>query len=306
MNFDFTLLTDPRYVDPTEITPYIENILTEDHLVQKALERKGFNVQRVSWDDKQVDWSKTTYAVFRTTWDYFDRFEEFSIWLDDVSKKTKLINAEQLIRWNIDKHYLGKLQLKGINIPSTEFIEAGSSIDLGRILYERNWDKLIVKPCVSGAARHTYLVDRSNLEEVKQVVNELLEHESMMVQEFQEKIVTYGEVSLMLFGENYSHAVRKKAKSGDFRVQDDHGGTLHDHEATEEEIAFAQACVRACPVMPIYARIDLFYNNDGKIALGELELIEPELWFRRKPESAVLFANELTKRFEPTALGNHS
>ena len=38
--------------------------------------------------------------------------------------------------------------------------------------------------------------------------------------------------------------------------------------------------------MPIYARVDMFTDNDGQLALSELELIEPELWFRNNPDSA--------------------
>ena len=45
-----------------------------------------------------------------------------------------------------------------------------------------------------------------------------------MLQEYQNKITTKGEVAFMIFGGKYSHAVLKKAKPGDFRVQDDFGG----------------------------------------------------------------------------------
>ena len=33
----------------------------------------------------------------------------------------------------------------------------------------------------------------------------------------------------------------------------------------------------------IYGRVDVFYDNDNLLSLGELELIEPELWFRKHP-----------------------
>ena len=46
-------------------------------------------------------------AIFRTTWDYFDRFEFF---LDEETKKqTTFINSVDIINWNIDKHYLKEL-----------------------------------------------------------------------------------------------------------------------------------------------------------------------------------------------------
>ena len=46
----------------------------------------------------------------------------------------------------------------------------------------------------------------------------------MIFQIFLKSIISFGEISLMVFGGEYSHSVRKIAKEGDFRVQDDHGG----------------------------------------------------------------------------------
>ena len=47
-----------------------------------------------------------------------------------------------------------------------------------------------------------------------------------MVQEFQKNILSSGEIAVMLFGGEYSHSVLKKQKKGDFRVQDDFGGSV--------------------------------------------------------------------------------
>lgn len=291
--FDFTILTDKRYVDPPVITEYIQNVLTEDRLVLEELQKRGYKVQRLSWDDPEMDWSTTRYAIFRTTWDYFDRFDEFREWLELVRSKTKLINSEALIWWNLDKHYLGELQKKGVNIPPTLFIEKEDSRSLQEIFGRCGWSKAILKPVISGAARHTYVVDETTVEVLQNVFQELISEEALMLQEFQNNIVSEGELSLMLFNGIYSHSVLKKAKSGDFRVQDDFGGSVHDHLATEEEIAFAVNCVAQCPELPIYARVDLFRDNQNELALGELEMIEPELWFRRDKHAAVLFADAL-------------
>ena len=63
-----------------------------------------------------------------------------------------------------------------------------------------------------------------------------------------------------------------------------------------EEILFSEKAVSACPELPIYARVDIFEDNDGHIALSELELIEPELWFRNHKEAAMLLAKGVFKR----------
>ena len=112
--FDVIVLTDKRYLEDSKTNTYKHNVFFEDYLVVEALKNKGLNTQRLAWDDKNFDWSSTKSILFRTTWDYFDRFDEFSKWLSNVTKKTRLFNSEKLIRWNIDKHYLNDLKLKHV------------------------------------------------------------------------------------------------------------------------------------------------------------------------------------------------
>ncbi len=111
-----------------------------------------------------------------------------------------------------------------------------------------------------------------------------------MLQPFQHRIVTEGEISMMVFNGQFTHAILKQAKAGDFRVQDDFGGSVHDYIPTQKEIEFAEQAVQCCPELPLYARVDIFTDNEGNLAVSELELIEPELWFRNHPEAAHVLA----------------
>lgn len=284
--FDITILTDHRYVNPTEIDEYIQNVLDEDRLIAEALEQLGLKVTRTNWDNPDFNWSETRYILFRTTWDYFDRYPEFSVWLEDVSTKTKLINPKELIYWNLDKHYLLDLENAGINIPPTIFIEPGEKKTLKEVLATVDWNEAILKPAISGAARHTYRLNSENIDEHEAIFAELLKNESMMVQEFQTQILSKGEVAFMIYGGKFSHAILKKAKAGDFRVQDDFGGTIETYHASPAEIEMAEKCVLPCSTLPLYARVDLIWDNNDELAIGELELIEPELWFRMNDQSA--------------------
>ncbi len=90
-----------------------------------------------------------------------------------------------------------------------------------------------------------------------------------------------------------THAVLKIAKPGDFRVQDDFGGSVHNYQANAEEIAFAEKAVAACHPTPFYARVDVIKDNNDQLAIIELELIEPELWFRLMPSAAQVLANSI-------------
>jgi len=284
--FDVVILTDCRYTNPNEIDQYVQNVLDEDNYVKLALENLGLKVSRLAWSDPSFDWETTKYILFRSTWDYFDRFDEFSRWLKIVSKKTKLLNSEKLIRWNIDKHYLNDLKKKGVNIIPTLFIEKNTNTSLKKLHSETGWSQTILKPCISGAARHTYKLNPDNLNDHEAIFQELISKESMMLQPFQNSIVKKGEKSLMIINGKYTHAVLKKAIKGDFRVQDDYGGSVHIYSPTSKEIIFAEKAVKASIEFSVYARVDITSDNDNQIAIVELELIEPELWFRNNPEAA--------------------
>jgi glutathione synthase/RimK-type ligase-like ATP-grasp enzyme len=292
MKYDVVILTDARYEKPIETDWYIDQVLLEDELVKKNLEKKGLSVIRKSWDATNFDWSSCNFALFRTTWDYFERFEEFFSWFAKTQKKLQFINSPEVVYWNLDKHYLRDLEQK-VNIPSTIFIEKGTKNTLTELFKLTQWGKAVLKPAIAGAARETFLVNSSNPSKYEKDLQRLISNEAMLFQEFQHNILEKGEISLIMIGEQYSHAVLKKAKKGDFRVQDDFGGTVEEYTPTEEEIKFATKALRSCPYKTLYARVDVFYDNNNQLTLGELELIEPELWFRNDQKAAKKLADTI-------------
>lgn len=289
------LLTERRYVscEAPLGDHYLSNILEDDRLLSAALARHGIVAERVDWADPTVDWSRFDAAVFRTTWDYFDRFAEFSAWLAHAEQRTRLLNVPELLWWNVDKHYLADLEKRGVAIVASRFLETGTTVALAEVLAACGWDEAVVKPCISGGARHTYRLNRATAAAHDPLLNTLLAQEAFLLQPLVESVLTEGEDSLLVFGGRVTHAVRKIAKPGDFRVQDDHGGTVHPHRPTPEQIAFAERAVAACSPAPLYARVDLVRDNAGELALMELELVEPELWLRMHPPAATIFADAL-------------
>jgi glutathione synthase/RimK-type ligase-like ATP-grasp enzyme len=291
--YDITLLTDRRYVNPDKVDSYIQNVLLEDQLAQEALEAHGLRVNRINWDNTDFDWTSTRFALFRATWDYFERIKEFWLWFETTKHLTKFINHHDLIQWNIDKHYLTDLEDAGIGIPKTIFIEPGNTQTLADIFNNSGWSKAVLKPAVSGGAWNTYLVRPDNIQTLDPIFQKLIANESMLLQEFQEKVLTKGEVTFVLFGGAYSHSILKRAKSGDFRVQDDFGGTVHSYEASNKEIDFAKKVIEACPKLPVYSRVDAIWDNSDSLVVSEVELIEPELWFRMEENSPYSFAKSV-------------
>jgi glutathione synthase/RimK-type ligase-like ATP-grasp enzyme len=285
---DVALLTERRYAADSAAADdwYLGNILRDDDLLIAALARRGLSAVRVDWARDDVDWSAFRTAVFRTTWDYFDRFAEFMAWLERVEPLTRLCNSSALVRWNLDKHYLRDLAARGVPVVPSRFLERGQPASLADLLDETGWSEAVIKPCVSGAARHTYRVNRATAAAVQQVIDPLLAEESFLLQPFVADVVATGEDTLVAIAGRVTHGLRKRVKSGDFRVQDDHGGTVHNLEPSVEQVEFAERALAACDEVPAYGRVDLVRLDDGSLAVMELELVEPELWLRLHPPAA--------------------
>ena len=72
----------------------------------------------------------------------------------------------------------------------------------------------------------TYSLKNDEIENFQTKWIKLTNKEDFIVQEFQNNVIKKGEIAVMLIGGEFSHAILKKAKKGDFRVQDDFGGTV--------------------------------------------------------------------------------
>lgn len=98
----------------------------------------------------------------------------------------------------------------------------------------------------------------------------------------------------MVIDGEVTHAVRKRARAGEFRVQDDHGGSVAREPVHRDLARAAERAVAAAPLTPLYARVDLVETADRPV-LMELEAIEPELFFRHHEAAAERLAVALLR-----------
>jgi len=288
------IVNDHRWIAPVGHDDYTRNILEEDALLIDALQRLGASCVRVDWASSAIDWSGFDAAVIRQTWDYFERYAEFRSWLDRIEPLTRVINPVSVLRWNGDKRYLAELAERGVaTVPTRVVARQPNPPSLAESLSREGWTEAVIKPAVSGAGRETWRVKRSS--DFEQRWQRLVREEDMLIQPFMPEIVESGEVSLMVIAGRVTHAVLKRAAPGEFRVQDDHGGTVHPHEPLPGEIRMAEQAIAAVPGNVTYARVDLVDSLEGP-RLMELELIEPELFFRNQPIAADRFAAAVFER----------
>ena len=117
--YDVVILTESRYLNPKKTNWYIDQVTLEDNILLKELEKCNLKVIKKDWSDNKFDWKQTRYAIFRTTWNYFDKFDTFIKWFEKTKRETLFINSKEIILWNLNKTYLQELSKKGINIAKT-------------------------------------------------------------------------------------------------------------------------------------------------------------------------------------------
>jgi glutathione synthase/RimK-type ligase-like ATP-grasp enzyme len=261
----------------------------ESLLLIDALAQRGVRAALVPWDEER-DWSKVPLVVSRSPWDYFDRHEEFVAWVRRAGAATRFVNHPDLLIWNTHKGYLAELESAGVPVVPTTMVPRGAVEDDQAAALAAHDGRIVIKPAVSGGARGTILTAADSAEAREHLAGLVAEGEALVQPYLPE--VEQGEVSLLLFGGELSHALRKVPAGGDFRVQEMHGGHIVGHEPTAAELDVARRVLDAIPHPATYARIDVVTTDAGPL-LMEAELVEPELFLGRDPEAPGRYADVL-------------
>ncbi|MEO6209562.1 MAG: hypothetical protein ABIQ10_05480 [Gemmatimonadaceae bacterium] len=277
-------------------------ITADDCLLRDALVARGAEVEAKPWDAK-VDWSSYHRIVLRSCWNFHHLPQEFRSWVDDVKEHQggSLMNGPALVQWSVDKHYLRDLETRGVAIVPTIWVsrdDDGEVPELDALIAEQGWEAgAVVKPAISATAHETFRIAPHDGEAHQARFAALREStpSGLLVQPFLPEIED-GEWSLVFLGGEFSHAVKKRAVAGDFRVQYNFGGTVERLDPDPVLISDAGAALRATAEATetgvdeiLYARVDGVVRN-GRLLLMELELIEPVLFFAQAPGAAARMA----------------
>jgi glutathione synthase/RimK-type ligase-like ATP-grasp enzyme len=265
----------------------------DDELAAHALAELGVRVRPAVWNDASVDWGSADLCVLRSTWDYHRHPAEFAAWVDTVARRTRLVNPPEVVRWNAHKFYLRDLERSGVPIVPSEFLERGSAVELGGLLQRRTWREAVIKPAHGASAQGVMHVrrDAAQLREGDAYLQRLLASGDAIVQPYLESIATHHERALVFIEGRYSHAVTKSpfmhanARLGDRADMPPGASGEIPIAASAEEIAVAEAALRASPPGHVYARVDVVRDDDGRSCILETELIEPTLYLYADPSA---------------------
>jgi hypothetical protein len=265
--------------------------------LEQALREEGAQVHVADWDDPTIAWQSFDIAVLRSTWDYPARLDEFLAWLAHASARTRLINPESVVRWNVDKHYLLDLAKAGASIVPSRFVEPGQDASVGveNVLSITDAAEIVVKPAVGAGSKDAQRHARTNTQAMRDHVQRLINAgRSAVLQPYLASVDQRGETALLFYKGQFSHAIRKgpmlkagaEQEAGLFVKED-----ITPRVPSAEELRAAERVLAAVPYgVPLYARVDLLTNDDGTPTLLELELTEPSMFFAHAPGAAARFA----------------
>jgi len=256
-----------------------------------AMAALGWQSEAVPWRDPSIDWNDYDAVYICTPWDYPQHADEFMRVLETINDSSaRLVNQLSLVHWSLSKTYLRDLEDKGAAIvPSVWF----DDIDVAQIpqwFETLDSDKLVIKPDIGGNATDTFVLRNPLSAELRDRLSQTFQRRPFLVQPFIANIQTEGEYSLFFFSGEYSHAIRKTPKSGDFRVQEEHGADIRSVQPMQDLIETAQQVLALVEPQPVYVRADFVRDADDDYLLMELELIEPSLYLRTDEGAAERFA----------------
>ncbi len=255
------------------------------HVVD-ALGALGVRCEHIAWDDPTADWAAFDLAVVRSTWDYVGRRDAYLAWAESTSRQTRLLNPASVLAWNTDKTYLRGLAERGVPVVPTTWAPPGAEAPSlgGR--------DSVVKPAVSAGAEDTIRTADAAIA-ASHVSAIHGSGRTAMIQPYITSLDDTGELSLLYFGGELSHAVRRAAGLTPEGPQPNSRSELFTPSI--EQLAVADGVLAAVDERDdlLYARVDLVRLDDGSYALLELELTEPYLFLDLDPAAPSRFARAI-------------
>jgi glutathione synthase/RimK-type ligase-like ATP-grasp enzyme len=259
-------------------------------LIADALAARGLDARWAVWDDRGVDWSTADVVAVRSTWDYEERLPDFLAWAEHVERWSLLLHGAAAIRWNADKSYLLDLAASGLPVVPTVLLD--DPADLAEAAADFR-GRVLVKPRVGAHGRGVVVLERGL--DLGLPVGLQGARGPWVVQPVVESVRTEGEQSVFVLGGVPVSQVRKVPAGDELRVHEEYGGTTARVELDDEAALVAmQALAVAQELLDgelCYARVDLMRLEDGRLAVGELEAVEPGLYLDVVPENAEAFAD---------------
>ena len=272
--------------------------VTDYDLCFAAMAARGWTVETVAWRQPDCTWDRYDAVYLCSAWDYPLHLDEFLETVQRVHDSSAvLVNEQSLVSWNIRKSYLRDLASRGADVVPSLWQTDFNIADVSGWFSACQADTLIIKPEVGANAQDTFVLQDPLDAGTQALLETGFRGRNFLVQPFIESILSEGEYSLCFFAGNFSHAILKTPRPGDFRSQEEHGSTVRSVHPEASLLRAAHEILRRVQPQPVYARVDLVRGPDGRFLLMELELVEPALYLRMDDAAPARFAAAFDDHF---------
>ncbi|QQO77558.1 RimK family alpha-L-glutamate ligase [Actinomyces sp. HMT897] len=288
------------------------NLDEDDRGLSDALRERGIEPRVAIWDDPAVNWDDAGVVVMRSVRDYAtkDKYAAFLEWARSLSR---VANHSDVVTWNSDKHYLGRLADLGVPMIPTTWLEptAGLSKHQVHTRFPAQGD-FVVKPAISSGGRGTGRYTSTHAGSRSQAINDAMHHlrhgRSVMVQRYLQQVDRGGEISLVYFNGILSHAVDKAPMLHPrFRSTDEvHEEVVTAREPSEQEWLWGERVRKAIhglikehagrDIQLLFNRVDMVGDGQGGFYLMEVSLIDAGLYLGSTPDALDNFADAIAQR----------
>ena len=288
------------------------NLDEDDRGLPDALRERGIEPRVAIWDDPAVNWDDAGVVVMRSVRDYAtkDKYAAFLEWARSLSR---VANHSDVVTWNSDKHYLGRLADLGVPMIPTTWLEptAGLSKHQVHTRFPAQGD-FVVKPAISSGGRGTGRYTSTHAGSRSQAINDAMHHlrhgRSVMVQRYLQQVDRGGEISLVYFNGILSHAVDKAPMLHPrFRSTDEvHEEVVTAREPSEQEWLWGERVRKAIhglikehagrDIQLLFNRVDMVGDGQGGFYLMEVSLIDAGLYLGSTPDALDNFADAIAQR----------
>ena len=326
----------PSISDPYSEPANIASLPVQNKALAETLALAGADVRFSSWKFPAAASTRATLCrfdiiLFLCCDGYVQHIEDFLRFLDqtliplqEVLPRLRVVNDPRAVRWNAAKEYLHELQDARFRVCRTEFLQrAGCGLEgfkraVEEFVASGARTPVVLKPSVGASGDSVHLVrdptafTKEDLERMEAMLGLPGTVGSIMIQEFQATVRTVGEYSLVYVGGVFSHAAVKRPKAGgaEWRANGQYGGGVVEIGKEELPKGATEVGERLCEWLRKkfgegsvgYMKLDgVLAEDDGGFVIGEVELIEPEIWLAKDQQRVERFVKCLLEEGKPQA-----
>ncbi len=235
----------------------------DEELLLEALRQAGIRAELLSWDDSQADPGAFDLCVLRSCWNYYEDPKAFLAWIAAAASCSRLANPANVVRWNLHKRYLQRLEAADVSIPA-----------------------------VSARSFCTQRFRVDQVGEGQAFLAALVRERDAMVQRYMPAVEGAGEQALVWISREFTHAGRKSPRFA--------GGVERVSDAlavSDQEKAIANRALSCVDGELLYARVDVMNDDDGNLLVSEIELMEPSLFLLQCPAALERFVRAIGRMY---------